>query len=202
MNSRRRVNSNVGCLSFEMRKLLSIGAIILTATLSAYAASSETGEWSQTVDGIQGRLSISEDQSFHGTRMFAIYLELRNVSPVADPFELYFDWTHSFHCRLLDKDEKAVPTASLPTSILIPRPFWLSLPYDGVVRFRVSVCGFMVPANSGALIPMLCGEWLVKSGDGNDYWFDATLVVNPPKVEVTRRVWKGTLKLPRVKVPA
>jgi len=184
-----------------MRKLLSIGVVILTAALSAYAASTETGEWSQTIDGVQGRLSISEDPSFHGTRMFAIYLELRNVSPVGVPFDFYFDWTRSFQCRLRDKDENVLPTAGLPTSILVPPSFWLVLPYDGVVRFRVSVSGFMVPANSGALIPMLCGEWLVKSGEGKDYWFDATFVVNPPKVDLTRRVWKGTLRLPRVKVP-
>jgi len=184
-----------------MRKLLSIGVVILTAALSAYAASTETGEWSETIDGVQGRLSISEDPSFHGTRMFAIYLELRNVSPVGVPFDFYFDWTHSFQCRLRDKDEKVLPTAGLPTSILVPPSFWLVLPYDGVVRFRVSVSGFMVPENSGALIPMLCGEWLVKSGEGKDYWFDATFVVNPPKVDLTRRVWKGTLRLPRVKVP-
>jgi hypothetical protein len=48
----------------------------------------------------------------------------------------------------------------------------------------------------------VCGDWLIKSGDVNDYKFKVTLVVNPTKLGTTHRVWKGTLNLPGVKVPS
>jgi hypothetical protein len=34
-----------------------------------------------------------------------------------------------------------------------------------------------------------------------EYKLEVTFVVNPPKVDIDRRVWKGVMKLPRVKIP-
>src|SRR5215210_2681006 len=183
------------------KKLLLIGAIISMTALSGYASTSETGDWSDVVKGIQGRITISEDHTFNGTTIVAVYLELRNVSNIGDAIEIYFDPIHTFQCQLLDANDKPVATAGLPASIMVPRPFWLILPYDSSLRFRISVEGYGVPRNEGALIPLECGDWIIKSGDKGEYKLDVTFAVNPPKVDIDRRVWRGTLKLPRVKIP-
>ena len=181
-------------------KLFPMCAAILMTALSSYAATPETGAWSDVVKGVQGQLIISEDQPFNGTKIVAVYLELRNVSNVGDAIEIYFDPIHTFQCQLLDPNDRAVATAGLPASIMIPHPFWLILPYDSSLRFRISVSGYGVPQNERALIPLECGDWVIKSGDVSDYKLEVTFVVNPPKVDIDRRVWKGTLKLPGVKV--
>ena len=168
---------------------------------SSYATNSETGAWSGVVNGVQGRLIISEDQPSNGTAIVAVYLELRHASDIADPIEIYIDSTHTFRCQLLDANDRPVATAGLPASILVPRPFWLTLPYDSSLRFRISVSGYGVPRNERALIPLECGDWIIKSGDTGDYKLEISLGVKPPKVDVNGRVWKGTLKLPKVKIP-
>ena len=183
------------------RKLFSLcGAIFITA-LSSYAATPESGAWSEPVNGVQGRLITSGGQPFNGTRIVALYLELRNVSNIADAIEIYFDPIHTFKCQLLGADNKPVATAGLPASIMVPHPFWLILPYDSSLRFRISVSGYGIPRNERALIPLECGDWVIKSGDVSDYELEVTFLVNPPKVDIDRRVWKGTMKLPKVKIP-
>ena len=185
-----------------MKKLLPFWAIILFAPFSVSADTTESGNWSEVVDRIQGRIIMSQDRPFNGTGMFAVYLELRNTSDVLPPIEIYFDPTRTVQCQLVDANDKPVPTARLLTRVLVSVPFRLILPPDSSLRFRVSVDGHMVPRSEGALIPMLCGDWLIKSGDLNDYKFKVALVVNPPKLDATHRVWKGTLSLPSVKVPS
>jgi hypothetical protein len=185
-----------------MKKLFPFWAIILFAPFSLSADTTETGGWSEVVDRIQGRMIISQDRPFNGTGMFAVYLEFRNTSDDLSPIEIYFDPTRAVQCQLVDANDKPVPTARLLTRVLVSTPFWLILPPDGSLRFRVSVDGHMVPRSEGALIPMLCGDWVIKSGDLNDYKLKVTLVVNPPKLGTTHRVWKGTLNLPSVKVPS
>jgi hypothetical protein len=183
-----------------LRKLLLTCGVGLIASLFAYADTTETGEWSEVVNGVQGRLAISEDRPFNGTGMFAVYLELKNSSDVLK--EIYFEPTRTVQCQLLDANEKPLSTAGSVTSILVPRPFWLTLPSDSSLRFRLSVGGYMIPRNEGAFIPMLCGDWLIKSGDLDDYKLKVKFTVNPPKVNSAHRPWKGTLNVPSVKVPA
>ena len=183
------------------KKLFSTCAVILMTASSSYAVTPEVGAWSETVNGVKGRLTISEDQPFNGTKIVAVYLELRNVSNIADAIEIYFDPSHTFQCQLLDANDKPVATAGSPASIMVPRPFWLILPYDSSLRFRISVNGYGVPQNERALIPLECGDWIIKSGNNGEYRLNVTFTVNPPKMDIDRRVWKGTLKLPKVKIP-
>ena len=185
-----------------MKKLLPFWAIILFAPFSVSADTTETGDWSEVAGGIQGRIIISQDRPLNGMGMFAVYLEFRNTSDVLPPIEIYFDPTRTFQCQLVDANDKPVPTARLLTRVIVSLPLRLILPPDSSLRFRVSVDGSMARRNEGALIPMFCGDWLIKSGDLYDYKFKVTLVVNPPKLGTTDRAWKGTLNLPSVKVPS
>lgn len=175
----------------------------LIATSSSYAVVSETGKWSETINGIQGRLIVSEDPMLNGTRILAAYVELRNVSDVMNPLEIYYEPGSMVQCQLRDATGKPISRADLPASIIQPLPFWLTLPHDSSLRFRISVSGYGIPKDARALIPMADHAWLIKAGDQNEYALEATFIARRPKDEThERRVWQGVLKLPKVKIPA
>ena len=182
--------------------LVSIAIIaIIIAAVPSSAAKSEIGAWSESVNGIQGRLIITEDPKFNGTRMIAAYLELQNVSDVGTPIEIYFDSTHVIQCQLLDANDKPIAMPGLSADIMTPLPFWLTLPYDSSLRFRISVSGYGVPKDAGTLIQMECGGWLIKATDQGEYALEVTFFSRPSKEDKERRAWKGTLKLPKVRIP-
>lgn len=166
--------------------------------ISTAAAQSVTGEWSSTVNGVQGRLSLAEDKPVNGTRMLAVYLELKNVSDVGNPIEIYYDPTRSLKCDLVNAETKPVVQAALPADILTPSPYWLSLPFDSVLRFRVSVYGYSIPRDGGRMIQMSCGAWLLKEIDGQMHKLEVTLVAVAPEIGTGRRAWTGQLRMIRV----
>ena len=47
---------------------------------------SNSGKWSHTVAGIQGRVIVTKDAPYKGTKIVGVYLELRNVSQVINRF--------------------------------------------------------------------------------------------------------------------
>jgi hypothetical protein len=157
-------------------------------------------EWSAVKDGVQGRLIFSEEPAFNGTRMLGIDLELRNVSDVGNPIEIYYDPINAFRCELLDAKNNPVAQPPLVADIMTPNPYWISLPYQGSIRFRVSVNGYGVAKDSGRMIQMSCGAWLLKPGDQAPYAFHATLSADPAR-EPRPHAWKGPLELPLTAVP-
>jgi hypothetical protein len=180
-----------------------VGLIFVAAMAPAplnHRAIQETGAWSDSVNGVQGRLSVSEDQPLNGTRILAIYLELRNVSDVGNPTEIYYEPSNAIQCQLIDANAKPVPNAGLPADIEIPMPFWLALPHDGSLRFRVSVSGYGIPKNAGTMVPMHCGPWLIKDSDHSVYDLESTFIAKPMDDKLRRRAWQGLLKLPKVKI--
>src|SRR5436305_602721 len=121
-------------------------------------ARGETGQWSAAVNGLRGRLTTKEDKPFESTRMIAVYLELENVSDIGNPLELYFDPTNSVVSKVIDESGK--PLAEPPTAadIISGPPYWLALPWDGSMRFRVSISGYGVYKNSGTNVQMMSGN--------------------------------------------
>lgn len=177
-----------------------LGLVLLCGIAASVAGQSPTEEWSAVKDGVQGRLIFSEEQPFNGMRMLAIDLELRNVSDVGNPIEIYFDPISAFQCDVLDAKKHSVPQPPLVADILTPSPYWISLPYQGSIRFRVSVNGYGIPNDGGRMIQMSCGAWLIKLNDRGEYFFKATFAADPPR-DSRRRAWKGPLELPLVMVP-
>ena len=165
----------------------------------AFAAASETGEWSKPVDGVQGRLIIEEGSVVHGTQVLAVYLELRNVSDVLNPLEIYYS-NDNTKGTVTNKDDKAVASVGLPASIITPPPYWLSLPFDSTLRFRISVSGYGVPPNAGALLA-LDSPWLLRQDKDAPYYLQGNFQVVEKKDQPERRQWHGTLHLPKVKIP-
>lgn len=181
--------------------------VSLSLALPASAASA-TGAWSEAVSGIQGRLIAQDDPPFNGTRMIAVYLELRNVSDVGNPLEIPYDGSN-FQGELRDKAGKIVAQAGLSCSIINPPGYFLILPHDSTLRFRVSVTGYGVPKDGGALIGLNNAAWLIQRGDSAAYFlsgpfgpcamhhFDAKTRNSP-----SNRKWAGVLQLPPVRIPA
>lgn len=187
-----------------LTKIILLCVIVTLASIPSYAKKQETGAWSEPANGIQGRLFATEDPEFNGTKMVAIYLELRNVSHVANPLEIYFEPIKSIESRVLDGGDKPVAKYPSPASIGLTPPFWLTLPFDSTLRFRVSVSGYGVPQNGGTNIQMMSGNWLMKADDERDYFLEAAFVSQPAKLDSgrrLRRVWQGTIKLPKVLIP-
>ncbi len=177
------------------------GVVVLLVSCAASALSqSPVEEWSAVKDGVQGRLIFTEDAPFNGMRMLSLDLELRNVSDVGNPIEIYYDPINAFRCELIDAKKNPVPQPPLVADILTPNPYWISLPYQGSIRFRISVDGYGIPNDGGRMIQMSCGAWLIKLADQADYQFRATFIADRPR-KPGRRIWTGPLELPLVRIP-
>ena len=159
----------------------------------------ELGAWSDKVDGIQGRLIANRVSDFYGTRIIDIYLELRN--PGAGAIEIYFD-DYTLTSRLIDSTEglKLLPFQA-DMSVMAPPPYWLIMPNDSVLRFKVSVNGYGIPKGSGTAIQLMEGLILVGSDQKQDFFFESTMTSKPKTKNFLSRPWQGSIKLPKVLIP-
>jgi hypothetical protein len=186
-----------------MRSKLSLSSLLVLIVFVSshiYASTEETGAWSEAVKGLRGRLIAKEDKPFHGTRMVAIYMELENVSDVGNQMEFFFDPIKSIESNVVDAGGKDLAQPPTAADVVTPSAFWLALPNDGTMRFRISVAGYGVYENSGTNVQMMSGNWLIKPADKNKYYLEATYISKPPETD-RRRAWVGSLKLPKVLIP-
>jgi hypothetical protein len=131
--------------------------------------------------------------------MVDVYLELRNVSDVGNPMEIYFDEYTSLKSSVIDAESKPLQLGPTAASILSPGPFWLSIPWDGSLRFRVSVSGYGIYKESGTDVPMSSANWVIAPADKKSYFLTAEFT-NAPTTD-KRRAWTGTVHLPKVPIP-
>jgi hypothetical protein len=161
---------------------------------------SEAGAWSEAVDGVQGRLVVSDGQDANGVRFPDVFLELQNVSDVMNPIEIYYDTLHpNLSCDLVDAQGNVVPRANGPADVLLPLSFWLTLPQGALLRFKISVRGYLVAKGNDISLQMICGDWTLKTADDARF-LRATLAGTASEEGQGRRVWHGTLALPKVRV--
>jgi hypothetical protein len=177
--------------------VLPLFAVLLIPNLS-HATVSEDGDWSNTVNGVQGRLSLTADQASPGTKIPIVYLELRNVSNTT--IELYFD-PMLVQSSVVDMKSQPVEKAMGAASVLLPQRVWLTLPYDGALRFRISVTGYSVSTEGRASIQMVSGNWFIRGTDDAAYSVAASFSAKVPSAGPGRPAWTGTLVLPPVRIP-
>jgi hypothetical protein len=182
--------------------LLFLGLAAMTCCGATAVEVRTTGDWSAPVDGLRGRLHYGEGETVNGTRMALIYLELQNVSDLGNPMEIYFDIDRALQADLLDASGKSLPQSGSSADITNPPSYWISLPHDSTLRFRVSVTGYGIPKDGGLSIGLMSGDWRIPYNSRDDRFLSASLSVNPPKDHVHTHPWKGDLKLPRLKIPA
>jgi hypothetical protein len=183
-----------------VKNVFRIAILTFFFVVTVTAADEQTGEWSMPVNGLKGRLIAKEDKPFMGTKMVAVYMELANVSDVGNPLEFYFDPTASIVSNVVDEKGEDVAQPPNAASIASPGPYWLAVPWDGLLRFRASVSGYGIYKNSGTDVQMMSGNWLIKPADKQNYYLQAKLVSRPPAAD-KRRSWSGELQLPRVLIP-
>jgi hypothetical protein len=122
----------------------SFAAFLLVAvfTICPCLAAEQIGEWSTPVNGLKGRLITKEDKPFFGTLMIAVYVELANVSDVGNAMEFYFDPDKTIVSKVINESGKPLAQPPIAADIVTTNPYWLALPSDGTMRFRVSVSGY------------------------------------------------------------
>lgn len=174
---------------------LALALTIFTLCIKA----EEIGAWSDSVDGIQGRLIANRVSDFNGTKIVTINLELKN--PGAGPIEIYFD-DSTLKSRVVDSAEiRVFMPMEASMSVFFPPPRRLILPYDSTLRFRVSVSGYGIPKDAGTAIQMIEGLLLVESDPKQKFFFESSLTSKPKTLDSSVRQWQGTIKLPKVLVP-
>lgn len=133
--------------------------------------------------------------------MAVVYLELENVSDRGNPMHVYFDIHRALRAELFDAVDKVVSRAGVSADIETPTPYWIALPHDSRLRFRVSVSGYGISKDGGYFVGLMSGAWQIPASSTGEYSLSSEFDVSPPKDSPHRRPWTGTLKLPKVKLP-
>jgi hypothetical protein len=159
--------------------------------------------WSESIDGVQGRLIIKETSIFNETHLLDIFLELRNTSNIVSPTRVYFDFGRSLRIQAMDSANVLIAKpVDASMSVWDPGAYWLVLPPDSSLRFRVSVSGFGIPKKGGMAIQVMQGLLLIAPNVKQDCYLLATFTSEPDaKMPDEWRAWKGTIKLPKVLIP-
>jgi len=200
---------------------LSFLASLLTLALPGVAApsiaasdTSLAGDWSEVRDGIRGRLAFTEAASAPGqSRTGVIYLDLQNVS-AGQPRCLYFAPANSpVRCTLRTAKGEEIPPTGSEYSGAIPSPCWLTLPADSVLRVRVTLGGFGVPAEPGLFVAgQIPDGWLLPAGSAEEYLLSASVTIADPKepgdggkgsaaaLPIGGKSWQGRLDLPALRI--
>jgi hypothetical protein len=154
-----------------------------------------TGAWSESVDGLRGRLVLAQGRTLGaGVRETLAYVELENVGVASGrPTEVHFD-PGALRFEMTDAAGKAVPQTSIPTSGGRPGKAWVSLPFDSSVRLRANPFGF--GRADGLLVHLNTATWTVPAG--GEARLSAVLTVTPP--DDRPGAWKGELRLPAARI--
>ena len=162
---------------------------------SAHAAESiVAGEWSAPAHGLRGRLVSLEVKPAGETRIAHLYLELENVSDSLSP--LLID-AHSPKVEVVDSTGKVLPQIS-PSEVdeWSPLPYTLVLPLGATIRLPISVSGWKIwiISNGGAEEKNLTGSFAIPELKAAD-------IEGWQKDHKRGDVWRGTLILPKLKLP-
>lgn len=179
---------------------------------AATSASSLTGAWSEPVLGLRGRLALEKGEMFNGLRTTTVYLELQNSQNVLNPRQIYYD-EEQVACSLLDEAGHPLDQVSGFADEFINPPYWIALPMDSALRFRISVTGFVpfIPGKNiagGLQISLARGNWVILPDSPSDAYLSVSLLIKPPPPVkdipdfYEPGTWHGELKLPPLKIPA
>ncbi|RPI61776.1 MAG: HEAT repeat domain-containing protein [Planctomycetaceae bacterium] len=160
------------------------------------------GEWSAPVNDLQGRLILKRTRIFNRTPIITAYLELKNVSNVANAMKLWLP-QEKMKFRAVDDNGKVLPEMMLMYS----GPVWdtldLTLPYDSTLTFNISSSGAGVQANQAALIDISSSNTFTIPRDGQNYFLSGVIDIakaNPDR-DGSARLWHGRLELPQTAIP-
>jgi hypothetical protein len=173
------------------------------------------GDWSATVEPaslsrvLRGRLLVYEpahytNRSGEWWGNLPVELELQEQTAVLWilPISAYFDYKTGLDCELRDAQGNRAP-AGPALSRSVPSQTWITVPFDGTVRFRVDRLNVAWHAKpDGAIIQVGTNSWRIPAGDTNTWFLSGTFrpeTKHPNPIDY--EVWPGTIELPPVKIP-
>lgn len=142
---------------------ISIGlAVLLTSIPAASRGGTPVTEgWSIYENGLKARVSLEQRAKFNGTRKLAPYLELRNLSQLANPVRVRCDEQHVTF-DLVDADGKVLDPTSLPLDGISPEIETIVLPFDSSIRMYMGASIWGVPKDAAAMISTENSAWVLK----------------------------------------
>jgi len=183
----------------------------IVAVKPAHDAVVNVGEWSEPVKDaddqiLRGRLVVGDDRPAGGSNHARVYLELEHCGSNL-PVEVYYDINigeTALKLEMRDGHDTPVPPKPLPIRAPSLPTSWVTLPCDSTVRLRSDLYAYALTPNPDGLLIMLgSGTWILPPDDAGHYYLSGTFT--PPADHpspLKYHVWQGTLKLPKVKIPA
>jgi hypothetical protein len=180
-----------------MKRILTTALVLLLPATQAFAAGSDDSGWSEPVDGLRARLSFARTQPLNGTPLIATYLEMCNVSDVANVIEVPLK-IDAFQFEVVTEQNKIIAPTTGPYDEITVELGMLRLPHDGCLRFNISHHGAGVPKDQSALLDLgVLQSWVFSRGDQRSYYLRARFSVEKSK----DRIWSGTIEIPNAKIP-
>jgi hypothetical protein len=171
---------------------------------SVQAATDDVGgEWSQEVQGVRGRLIAIPAKAGDGGRQLRIDVELKNVSDVADPIEIWWtDIQSVVTFSLEDEAGRELPESSLGGNHISPLGHWLRLEPHSLTRMTITTAAYEYVRRGETLLrPVTFQGWDLSAAPTGKLYLRAKLAPDAAEGPVPRRNWKGPLELPRVALP-
>jgi hypothetical protein len=196
-----------------MRRFLLFAILAMSAVAAASAQPSvppkeNSGQWSEAVDQIRGRLIAEAGLDDHGRTEVRVFLELQNLAELP-VFGMKISVQHqqSFDWEVKGPTGESVPRWTGPVPWIFDGgfiPFWISIPARSSLRFPVTAISYNVlqPSNALVLGQNLPGPpWHLASG-GKTYSLSAKFKGVISGEMPSQFVWSGPLSLPPVAMPS
>ena len=179
-------------------------SFILGACCTAGAVEEQTGDWSEVHDYLKARLHLEHRFVMGSYSEILVYLELCNTCPPEGTLRVSFPFSSvgNLFFTVKDSEGNAVePTRDMfGSTIYSPKPFTLTLPQDGTMRFCISQNGGGVSEDRVLLYLVPAQGWYFKHGEDKAYELTATLSIEQ-RERFEDQHWAGELKLPPVRIP-
>lgn len=150
------------------------------------------GDWSKPVNGLQARLAVENWRD----PIVGIYLELRNVKDLGNTMTVPAD-AEQIDFELRDADGKKISQAGLPRSGPVVELKGFQLPFDGSLRFNLSVTTVGIP-NMKAMIALRSHAWTLDELPAS-YRLSASFKVEKPE-KFSHTLWYGEVRVPPVRI--
>jgi hypothetical protein len=166
------------------------------------AAHDNDAEWSESVNGLQGRISFKHRSVFNGTPIVSNFLHLRDVSDVLNVNGIQFCWPAAKTTyRLTDAAGKGV---KLDRSMSYDGPGQIKtdvvIPWEGTLSFNISGQGLGIPGDMLALLDLAENSFVIPPDAGPCNLRIVIEIADDKKTDVLRS-WHGRLELPPVAIP-
>lgn len=188
-------------------KMLALGGVsVLVACACGASPTQKPGEgWSESVNGLQARVTLVERPKVNGTRQIVPYLELRNVGDSAAPLKVRCSGSNvSF--ELVERAGKpAFDGKSARAGYVLPRsgphadPGTIVLPFDSSIRIGMHCSNWGVPKDAAAMVSTDSGAWVLEPTDKAKVSLQCTL--KGMKIDAAPYdTWHGEINAPPVLV--